>query len=115
MRLNNTSQLAGFSKRADLAYFLKQILGADYRHEPLLAPKGNLLKAYRKGQIGWPEYEAGFLSLMRERQVEQRLDRGLFAQPTVLLCSEPTAERCHRRLAAEYLAQRWGDVEVIHL
>ncbi|WP_220452051.1 DUF488 domain-containing protein [Meiothermus luteus] len=115
VRLNNTSQLAGFSKKADLAYFLKQILGADYLHEPLLAPTEGLLKAYQKGKISWAEYEAGFLSLMRERRVEQRVDRGWFSRPTVLLCSEPTPERCHRRLVAEYLAQRWGDLEVVHL
>jgi uncharacterized protein (DUF488 family) len=115
VRLNNTSQLAGFSKKSDLSYFLEQILGAAYLHEPTLAPTEPLLKAYQKGQIGWDEYEAGFLCLLRERQVERQIPRSRFERPTVLLCSEPTPERCHRRLAAEYLAQQWGSVEVVHL
>jgi uncharacterized protein (DUF488 family) len=39
----------------------------------------------------------------------------LFAVPAVLLCSEPTAEHCHRRLVVEYLQAKWGDVKCTHL
>jgi uncharacterized protein (DUF488 family) len=38
VRLNNTSQLAGFAKAKDLPYFLQELVGATYEHEPLLAP-----------------------------------------------------------------------------
>lgn len=38
IRLNNSSQLAGFTKREDLPFLLKEICGAEYLHEPLLAP-----------------------------------------------------------------------------
>jgi uncharacterized protein (DUF488 family) len=115
VRLNNVSQLAGFAKRADLAFFLKQICGADYRHEPLLAPTQEMLDAYRSKAASWREYEMRFLALMAERQIERNLDRGLFERPTVLLCSEPTADRCHRRLVIEYLREKWGDVTISHL
>ncbi len=37
VRLNNVSQLAGFAKRDDLAYFLAKICGMDYVHLPVLA------------------------------------------------------------------------------
>lgn len=115
VRLNNTSQLAGFSRKSDLPYFLRQILGAQYLHEPLLAPTAELLEAYQKGRISWAEYAENFCGLMVERQIAERIPRSLFEESTVLLCSEPTPERCHRRLVAEHLAQSWGSVEVIHL
>ncbi|HEX9200130.1 MAG TPA: DUF488 domain-containing protein [Acidobacteriaceae bacterium] len=115
VRLNNTSQLAAFAKRDDLAYFLKAICSAEYLHEPLLAPTQEMLDAYKKRKGDWPAYEGEFLSLMRERHVETAIDRAQFAEPTVLLCSELTAEHCHRRLVLEYLADKWGDVTVHHL
>ena len=115
VRLNNVSQLAAFAKRDDLAYFLEAILGARYEHALPLAPTAELLDAYRKRRIGWAEYERGFCDLLAERQVEQLLDRAAFSLPTVLLCSEPTAARCHRRLVAEYLQQAWDNVEIVHL
>jgi uncharacterized protein (DUF488 family) len=115
VRLNNTSQLAGFAKRDDLQYFLREICGADYHHEPALAPTDEILDAYKKKQISWEEYEVRYNALLSERAVEKAVDRRLFDVPAVLLCSEPTAEQCHRRLAAEYLAGKWGGIEVIHL
>ena len=115
IRLNNVSQLAGFAKRADLAFFLREICGAEYLHEPLLAPTQEMLEAYRGKAASWDEYEARFLALMAERRIESELDRALFEQPAVLLCSEPTAERCHRRLVLEYLREKWGDVTISHL
>lgn len=114
-RLNNTSQLAAFAKRDDLAFFLRELLGADYHEEPLLAPTQELLNAYKKGHIDWTEYELSYLGLMDEREVARTLDRALFEGPAVLLCSERTPEQCHRRLAVEHLASRWGDVTAVHL
>lgn len=115
VRINNTSQLAGFSKRDDLSYFLEVICGAEYIHEPLLAPTTELLRAYRKHAISWPQYEQRFLQLMDERRIGERLPRALFDRPAVLLCSEPTAAKCHRRLVAEYLRDQWKDVSIRHL
>ena len=115
VRLNNSSQLAAFTKRDDLRYFLREICAAEYEHEPLLAPTEEMLTNYKKGKGKWAAYERKFLALMAERQVEEHLDRQSFETPTVLLCSEPTAEQCHRRLVAEYLSEKWGEVKIIHL
>lgn len=115
IRLNNSSQLAGFTKRDDLRYFLREVCDADYVHEPELAPTEEILKAYQNKEISWDDYERCFRALLSERAVEGKIERSLFAVPTTLLCSEPTAEKCHRRLVAEYLREKWGDIEIKHL
>jgi hypothetical protein len=78
VRLNNASQLAGFSKRGDLEYFLREICGAEYRHEPLLAPTKDMLGDYRKRKGSWEVYEQRFLDLMADRNIENQLDYGGF-------------------------------------
>jgi uncharacterized protein (DUF488 family) len=115
VRLNNTSQLAAFAKQADLAYFLREICAAAYEHQPLLAPTQEMLDAFKKHKGGWEAYEEAFLALMRARHIESALDKESFARRTVLLCSEPTAEHCHRRLVLEYLQKHWEGVEIHHL
>ena len=115
VRLNNVSQLAGFTKRDDLPFFLKEICGAEYVHQPLLAPTQDMLDAYKKQKGSWQDYEHLFLRLMKDRKVEDRLSRDQFSSPTALLCSEPTAEHCHRRLVLEYLREKWGDIRIVHL
>ncbi len=115
IRLNNSSQLAGFAKQVDLRFFLRELCNAEYIHEPLLAPTQEILDAYKKQKGAWSDYEISFRALMIERRIEEMIDRQIFAKPTALLCSEPTAERCHRRLVAEYLQERWGGVTIHHL
>jgi uncharacterized protein (DUF488 family) len=115
VRLNNVSQLAGFTKREDLQFFLKAICGAEYQHEPMLAPTQEILDDYKKRKGSWLKYEARFVALMAERKIEEKIDRSLFSIPTVLLCSEPTAEHCHRRLVLEYLEEKWGNLKIMHL
>jgi len=115
VRLNNSSQLAGFAKAKDLPYFLRELVGATYEHEPLLAPTQELLDEYKKRKGDWGSYERRFLDLMAERQIERTLSPAEFELPTALLCSEATAENCHRRLVCEYLAERWSDVRPVHL
>jgi uncharacterized protein (DUF488 family) len=115
VRLNNVSQLAGFSKREDLRYFLQHLCEIEYLHETLLAPTQEMLDAYKKQGGDWELYERLFWNLLQEREIENKIDRALFKTPTVLLCSEPTAEHCHRRLVLEYLQSKWGDLEIIHL
>lgn len=115
VRLNNVSQLAGFTKRDDLRFFLAEICQADYAHEPQLAPTQEILDAYKKHRSSWEDYQRRFLDLLAERKVEDLLDRQLFHIPTVLLCSEREPEHCHRRLVIEYLNEQWGDLHAIHL
>ncbi|MCC6681774.1 MAG: DUF488 domain-containing protein [Phycisphaeraceae bacterium] len=113
-RLWNRSQLAGFTKQHDLEYFCRVIINTAYRYLPILAPSAELLDGYKKNQIMWDEYVPVYLSLLADRHVEEVLDPQLFAD-ACLLCSEPTPDYCHRRLAAEYLQQNWGDITITHL
>ena len=115
MRLNNTSQLAGFAKAKDLPYFARELLGCEYEHEPLLAPTQDILDAFKKRGGDWSTYEAAFLELMKTRRVHETLDSESFSRRTALLCSEATAKHCHRRLVAEFLAKCWPDVRIVHL
>lgn len=115
VRLNNVSQLAGFAKKSDLSFFLKTICGAEYIHEPLLAPTQGLLDDYKKKKGSWQDYEQSFLQLMEQRRIEEKIDRRLFDVPTALLCSENVAEQCHRRLVIEFLSNKWGDIKAVHL
>jgi len=112
-RLNNTSQLAGFTKKNDLEFFLHEICKLRYIHLPELAPTQEILDAY-KASGDWSNYERQFLSLMAERRIEDQVDKSIL-DGGCLLCSEATPEHCHRRLVAEYLRRKWGDVEIVHL
>lgn len=114
IRLNNVSQLAGFSKRDDLQYFLKTIRDIDYRHLPELAPTKGILEEYRKNKGDWSVYENRFLALLSERKPEERISRAMLDHGC-LLCSEDKPENCHRRLVAEYFRKKLGDVEIVHI
>jgi uncharacterized protein (DUF488 family) len=114
VRLNNTSQLAGFSKKDDLRFFLRKICEIDYIHMPELAPTKEILDAYKKGSLEWSGYEQRFIQLIALRQVEERLGEEIL-DGACLLCSEEKPDRCHRRLVAEYLRDKWNDVEITHL
>jgi len=116
VRRNPGSQLSGFAKDRDLPYFLRRLIDAVYEQEPLLAPTDEILSAYkRRHAMAWEEYEHRYLQLLREREVEHHMSRESFLTPTALLCSEATAEHCHRRLALEYLSGHWGGIELVHL
>ena len=114
VRLNNNSQLAGFAKKDDLAYFLKAIADIDYVHLPELAPTQDILDAYKKHKGDWKVYERLFLDLMARREVDKKINQELLQQ-ACLLCSERLPHHCHRRLVAEYLNAKWGRIETKHL
>ena len=113
IRRSNTNQLAGFTKKDDLRYFLRVILDMPYTHELALAPSADLMRAYRHDEVGFDE----FSKQLREEDGAgdvSSLDRSLF-DDAVLLCSEADPSTCHRLVAAEYLAEVWDDVEIVHL
>ena len=114
VRLNNVSQLAGFAKMHDLRFFSREICGMEYLHIPALAPTQDMLDGYKKRKGQWSDYEKEFLDLMRARRIETSISKETI-DGACLLCSEPTAEHCHRRLVAEYLQRHWDGVEIIHL
>jgi len=114
VRLNNVSQLAGFTKKQDLEYFLQEIARIRYVHMPELAPTKNILNAYKQKDIDWGAYEIQFCELLTERHIEdlitpEQVDEACF------LCSEAQPDKCHRRLIAEYLSNHWGNVVIHHL
>lgn len=114
VRLHNVSQLAGFAKRDDLRYFLKAICAMDYVHRPELAPTDTMLDEYKKLKGDWSTYERRFLDLMATRRIEDTVPRDAL-EDACLLCSEDKPHHCHRRLVAEYLRGKWGNVEIVHL
>jgi uncharacterized protein (DUF488 family) len=114
VRLNNTSQLSGFAKKEDLQYLLGEVGRIEYLHLPVLAPTQDLLDAFKKRKGSWREYETGFLRLMSERHIEDKLEPTTF-EDSCLLCSEDQPLHCHRRLVAEYLREKWGNLEIDHL
>ena len=116
IRLNNTSQLASPLPSATIwPTFLRELCGAEYLHEPMLAPTQTMLDAFKKNGGDWEDYETQFLALMREREIETYIKPDVFDVPTVMLCSEATPEHCHRRLVAEYLREKWGGLDIKHL
>ena len=114
IRLNNVSQLAGFTKRDDLRYFLKAIHDIDYIHIPELAPTKEIMDDFKKKKIDWATFKKRFTGLMTQRKVADDL-KGKLLERDCLLCSEARADQCHRSLVAGYLEKKWGDINTIHL
>lgn len=114
IRLNNKSQLAGYTKNRDLKYFLGTIGNIDYIHKVKFAPTKELLNSYKKKLITWDDYEKKYNEILEERKILDNIDYALFDK-ACLLCSEPTAKNCHRRLLAEYLARHNNLINVIHI
>jgi uncharacterized protein (DUF488 family) len=112
VRLRNTSQLAGYTKRDDLAFLLREGFGIAYEHHPEMAPTAEMLDGF----IDWPSYEVRFKALLDERPTTSAggaiLER--YRYPC-LLCYEATADQCHRRLLAEHWAAHIPDLTVVHL
>ncbi len=117
IRLNNRSQLAGFTKASDLPFFLKRIANIAYVHFPNLAPSAEILASYRNKELNWEAYVQAFELLLQDRDIDKFIKREIKAvqQPFCLLCSEPTAAKCHRRLIAERIQSLFPKAEIIHL
>ena len=115
IRLHNNSQLAGFTKKGNIEYFTERLTSLIYAELPLLAPSEDMFRQYREDK-DWPLYEARYIMLLAERNMVDEIDRALFKDGATLLCTEPTADKCHRRLAAEYLqGQLFTDAAIVHL
>ena len=116
IRLRNNTQFAGFTKSNDLAYFLKAICACRYVHEDAFAPNKELLDDYKKQVTSWEKYESIYRSLYLKREMGERFRKNYQRYNRVLLlCSEPTPEKCHRRLLAEYIGQDMENIQIIHL
>lgn len=115
VRISNSSQLAGFAKGSDLAFFLKEICNIPYEHIVDFAPTKELLDSWHKKDVTWNEYEKKYTFMLNERDILhnygiKKFDRACF------LCSEDTPENCHRRLLVEYMKKHSKeDVKIVHL
>jgi uncharacterized protein (DUF488 family) len=114
VRLNNVSQLAGFTKKNDLEFFLKKILSCEYIHRPDLAPTEIILKNYKNKIIDWEVYTNEYIKLLNSRNIASYLNKDEIIN-SVILCTEHQPKFCHRRLLVEYLQKQWNDLEIIHL
>jgi uncharacterized protein (DUF488 family) len=114
IRLNNTSQIAGFAKARDLEYFLRAINSTDYLHLPDFAPTQEILDNFKKKKGSWTDFESTFKCVMASRKIEE-IAKNVLRENDCFLCSEPTPEHCHRRLVAEHLQEKLGNLKVIHL
>ena len=117
IRINNKSQLAGFAKDPDLRFFLERICGIGYIHDTMFAPTERLLKEYRAKEISWLQYEETFDLIMKERNIRKYIQEkyaDLSCRSICLLCSEPTADHCHRRLVADHFSAVFH-TETVHL
>jgi len=114
IRLNNSSQLAGYTKKSDLGFFLQAIAGIGYIHVEDFAPTKEIMDEYKSKKTNWQTYEKQYTELIAARNPLGKLDLNIF-DGACLLCSEPTAEQCHRRLLAEYLTTVIPDLRIVHL
>ncbi|WP_442599823.1 DUF488 domain-containing protein [Neobacillus sp. D3-1R] len=115
IRLHNTSQLAGYSKKDDLEYVM-ELRGIEYIHEPLLAPTEEIFKAYKKKEINWEEFKEQYIDLLKERKIEEKIDDLMGSKTVCLLCSEHKPHTCHRSFLAEYINEHLhSDLRVVHL
>lgn len=116
IRLNNKSQLAGFTKGNDLPFLLREICNCKYVHKSDYAPTKEILSSYQKKKIGWREYEELFLPLIENRRIENDFEESFSMYKKVcLLCTEPMPKMCHRRLVADYLKKRIAGISIIHI
>ncbi|MBL7200215.1 MAG: DUF488 domain-containing protein [Anaerolineae bacterium] len=115
VRLRNTSHLAGYTKRDDLAFLLEEGFQIAYEHRPELAPTPEILDAYREHE-DWAVYESLFAPLLAQRAAGQ-VGREVLSRyrAPCLLCSERTAEHCHRRLVAEHWVEALPELRIVHL
>lgn len=115
VRLNNQSQLAGFTKGKDLEYFLRVICDCLYVHEIKFAPTKEILSSYKNGKMDWENYVIEFEKLIDSRKMTDYFENKYMKYDNVLLlCSEPTPQNCHRRLLAESFSQG-KDHKISHL
>ena len=118
IRLNNVSQLAGYTKRDDLCFFLKKILNVKYIHSIKLAPTKQILDDFKSNKMSWEKYEIEYYKLLEERNIKSLFPTIVdFNKDTIcFLCSEEKPTHCHRRLLAEYLKRNLSqNIEIIHL
>ena len=114
IRINRTSQLAGFAKEQDLRYFLPKLAGMEYQVREDLAPTKELLADYRAKRISWVDFSQKYQEILESQGIVQTLSSEIF-DSSVLLCSESEPEMCHRTLLANKLVELFPGTTVTNL
>lgn len=114
IRINRSSQLAGFAKGGDLEYFTNEICKAEYEYIVDFAPTKELLADYQNKNIDWIGYQKIYRSLIERRKIAEKYDMKAFDN-ACFLCSEPTADQCHRRLLVEYFKEKTPEIQIVHI
>jgi uncharacterized protein (DUF488 family) len=113
IRLNNKSQIAGFTKRENLPYFLWELCQCKYEHCLEFTPNEEM---YNEKKISWERYTRDYIILIESRGTYKNfIDRFADYENICLLCSESTPDRYHRRLLAEMIIQNNPDTILTHL
>lgn len=116
IRLNNSNQLAGFTKQQDLEYFTRELLGISYIHDPRFAPEAETISTYRNGKGSYEAFRKEFLHTLEERKIFEiiRKEYGNLDR-SCLLCSEKDPDSCHRKIVAELMREVYPDLGIVHL
>lgn len=114
IRLNPNGQLSRFAFEKDLPYFLDKLVdGCKYAHRIDFAPKKELLMQVRdKANPMSKDYKLFEVAFNKQLKTESHINDfvtkfGKYSR-VVLLCSEPTTEKCHRRLVSDMLLKIFG-------
>lgn len=114
IRLNPNGQLSRFAFEKDLPYFLDKLVGGcKYAHRIDFAPKKELLMQVRdKANPMSKDYKLFEVAFNKQLKTESHINDfvtkfGKYSR-VVLLCSEPTTEKCHRRLVSDMLLKIFG-------
>jgi len=115
IRLNPNGQLSRFAFEKDLPYFLEKLVdGCKYVHRIDLAPKKELLKEVRDKDNpmsrNYKLFEIAFnKQLENYSNIRNFVNQFGKYERVVLLCSEPTIEKCHRRLVSDMLLKLFNE------
>jgi len=117
IRLGNTSQLAGFTKKDDLAYFLDEICGCDYEHRPDLAPTKDLIDGYKSKTVTREEFGRRYCEIIRDRDsgVLGFADKYRGYERICLLCSGADITSCHQQLLSSMLAEQVPSIAIVNV
>lgn len=115
VRLNPNGQLSRFAFEKDLPFFLSELAnGCKYKHRIDLAPTKELLKEVRDKSCPMSK-DYRLFEVAYKKQLKTKSNISNFIEEfgkyenVVLLCSEPTNEKCHRRVLSEMLLDLFGN------
>ena len=113
IRLNPNGQLSRFAFEKDLPFFLSELCdGCAYSHRKDLAPTKELLHEVRDKNCAMSKnyklFEVAYKKqLDTKSKIKNFVEEFGQYQNVVLLCSEATNEKCHRRVLSDLLLKKF--------